>query len=60
VCLTPDGLRMVRRSIEELAAIEAEWRERLACEGLEGDIVAALTQALAAQQPRPAGMADPV
>jgi DNA-binding MarR family transcriptional regulator len=54
VRLTPTGRQMARRAITEMAAIEAEWRQRLAREGLNGDIVAALTRALAAQQPRPA------
>jgi DNA-binding MarR family transcriptional regulator len=54
VRLTPTGRQMARQAIKEMAAIEAEWRKRLAREGLEGDIVAALTQALATQQPRPA------
>ncbi len=58
VRLTPAGRQMARRSIKEMAAIEAEWRKRLAREGLNGDIVAALTQALATQQPRPANIAD--
>ena len=59
VRLSPTGLQMARRAIKEMAAIEAEWRQRLAREGLTGDIVAALTQALSAQQPRPAGTARP-
>ena len=63
VRLTPAGRQMARRAIKEMAAIEAEWRQRLAREGLKGDIVAALTQALASQQPRPtadmAGTARP-
>jgi DNA-binding MarR family transcriptional regulator len=54
VRLTPTGRQMARRGIKEMAAIEAEWRRRLASEGLQGDIVAALTQALAAQHLRPA------
>jgi DNA-binding MarR family transcriptional regulator len=59
VRLTPTGRQMARKAIKEMAAIEAEWRNRLAREGLKGDIVAALTQALATQQPRPAAeMAD--
>jgi DNA-binding MarR family transcriptional regulator len=58
VCLTPTGRKMIRQSIKEIAAIEAEWRRRLARNGLKGDIVAALTHALATQQPRPAGMAS--
>jgi DNA-binding MarR family transcriptional regulator len=58
VCLTPTGRKMIRQSIKEIAAIEAEWRSRLARNGLRGDIVAALTHALGTQQPRPAGMAS--
>lgn len=34
-------------AIKEIAAVEAEWRQRLAREGLQGNIVAALTHALA-------------
>jgi DNA-binding MarR family transcriptional regulator len=49
VRLTPAGRLMARRAIKELAAIEAEWRTRLAREGLTGDIAAALTQALSRQ-----------
>ncbi len=41
-----------------MAAIEAERLKRLAREGRKGVIVAALTQALATQQPRPADMVD--
>ena len=58
VRLTPTGRQMARRAIKEMAAIEAEWRQRLARDGLKGDIVTALTQALATPQPRPADMAD--
>ena len=54
VRLTPTGRQMARRGIKEMATIEAEWRTRLTSEGLHGDIVAALTRALAAQHPRPA------
>jgi DNA-binding MarR family transcriptional regulator len=55
VRLTPTGRKMARRAIKEMAAIEAEWRKRLTRQGLlHGDIVAAFTQALATQQPRPA------
>jgi DNA-binding MarR family transcriptional regulator len=50
VRLTPAGRQVVRRAIKEMAAIEDEWRTRLAREGLTGDIVAALTNALS-QQP---------
>ena len=57
VRLTPAGRQMARRAINEIAAIEAEWRQRLARDGLNGDIIAALRQALATQQPTPAGMA---
>ena len=57
VRLTPAGRQMARQAIKEIAAIEAEWRQRLARDGLNGDIIAALTQALATQQPTPAGMA---
>jgi DNA-binding MarR family transcriptional regulator len=57
VRLTPVGQQMARRAIKEMAAIEAEWRKRLTRDGLQGDIVAALTQALATQQPRPADIA---
>lgn len=52
VRLTPVGRHMARRAITELAAIEAEWSQRLLAEGLEGDVVTALTRALATQQPR--------
>jgi DNA-binding MarR family transcriptional regulator len=41
VRLTPAGQQMARRAIKEMAAIEAEWRTRLARDGLRGDIVAA-------------------
>jgi hypothetical protein len=44
---------MARRAIKEMAAIEAELRSRLARDGLQGDIIAALTQALT-QQPKSA------
>jgi DNA-binding MarR family transcriptional regulator len=54
VRLTARGRQMARRAIKEMAAIEAEWRQRLARNGLAGDIVAAFTQALATQQPGPA------
>jgi DNA-binding MarR family transcriptional regulator len=54
VRLTPRGRDAVRRAVKETAAIEAEWRQRLAREGLHGDIVAALTQVLATQQSGPA------
>ena len=50
VRLTPAGRQVVHRAIREMAAIEDEWRTRLAREGLTGDIVAALTKALS-QQP---------
>ena len=50
VRLTPAGRQVVHRAIREMAAIEDEWRTRLAREGLAGDIVAALTKALS-QQP---------
>jgi DNA-binding MarR family transcriptional regulator len=30
VCLTPVGRQMSRRAITEMAAIETEWRQRLA------------------------------
>ena len=56
VRLTPAGRQAARRAIKEIAAIETEWRQRLAREGLQGDIVAALTHALATQQSGPAGM----
>jgi hypothetical protein len=42
--------RATRQAAKEMAAIEDEWRTRLAREGLTGDIVAALTNALS-QQP---------
>jgi DNA-binding MarR family transcriptional regulator len=57
VRLTPLGQQMARQAIKEMAAIEAEWRKRLSRDGLQGDIVTALTQALATQQSRPADMA---
>jgi DNA-binding MarR family transcriptional regulator len=57
VRLTPTGRQMARQAIKEMAAIEAEWRQRLARAGLNGDIVTALTQALSTQQPWPAGLA---
>ena len=50
VRLTPAGRQVAGRAIKEMAAIEDEWRTRLAREGLTGDIVAALTNALS-QQP---------
>ena len=50
VRLTPAGRQVVRRAIKEMAAIEDEWRTRLAREGLTGDIVAALAKAFS-QQP---------
>ena len=59
VRLTPAGRQIVRRAIKELAAIEAEWRTRLAHVGLTGDIVAALTQALSQQPKATADMASP-
>ena len=54
VRLTPTGRQLVRQAVKETAAIEADWRKRLARDGLNGDIVAALTRALATTRPNPA------
>ena len=59
VRLTPAGRQVARRAIKELAAIEAEWRTRLARAGLTGDIVAALTRALSQQPEATADTASP-
>ena len=57
VRLTDKGKRMARRAVKEMAAIEAEWTERLAGAGLNGDIVESLSKALATHPARsaPAG-----
>lgn len=54
VHLTDKGKRMARRAVKEMAAIEAEWRERLVGAGLNGDIVESLSKALATHPARSA------
>jgi DNA-binding MarR family transcriptional regulator len=55
VCLTSTGRRMARRALQEMAAIEADWRERLASTGVTGDIVGAISGALASRAARSHG-----
>ena len=58
VRLTPTGRRMARRAIQEIAAIETDWRELLTRHGVSGDITAAFAQALADRPSRSAGKAS--
>jgi DNA-binding MarR family transcriptional regulator len=46
VCLTAPGRRMARRALQEMAAIEAEWRQRWTAAGLRGDLLGGLASAL--------------
>jgi DNA-binding MarR family transcriptional regulator len=55
VCLTPAGVQMARRALREITAIEAEWREHLARNGVQGDLVAGISNALADRATRSAG-----
>lgn len=42
VCLTDTGRCMAQRALHEMAAIERDWRARLATAGLKSDIVGAI------------------
>jgi DNA-binding MarR family transcriptional regulator len=47
VRLTGKGRRMTRRAMKEIAAIEAEWSERLGDAGLQGEIVGSISKVMA-------------
>ena len=55
VCLTSTGRRMARRALQEMAAIEADWHESLASTGVTGDIIGAISSALAGRAARSDG-----
>jgi DNA-binding MarR family transcriptional regulator len=47
VCLTDRGRRLARQALREVAVIEEEWRTRLATAELTGDVIGAVTEAVA-------------
>jgi DNA-binding MarR family transcriptional regulator len=49
VRLTPLGKKLARTAIREIAAIRADWEQRVAAAGLRGDLAAALEAALDGQ-----------